>query len=209
MIVSMQSTPLIVFDLGNVLVRLASGFADACACAGVGPVRGDAAAHHPLMCAFETGNMSEEEYFTRAIGCFDGLTIPQLRAIFDAWLLGPFSGTQALLENLKAKSIRTACLSNTNPPHWRTLLNNPVYEPLKLLDHHFASCDIRAAKPSPEAYRHVKQITGVSPADIVFFDDRDENVAAAISAGWKAHWIDPARDGIEQVVELLTSAGIL
>ncbi len=206
---SQPDNPLLVFDLGNVLVRLATGFADACVRAGVQPMRGDAAAHHPLMCAFETGELSEDDYFARAIGCFEGMTVPQLRAIFDAWLLGPFPGTEDLLRQLKAKGIRTACLSNTNPPHWRTLRGDNLYESMALLDHHFASCDIGASKPALEAYRHVERRTGVDPASIIFFDDREENVTAAVSAGWTAHLIDPARDGVPQVVEVLKSSGIL
>ena len=52
------------------------------------------------------------------------------------------------------------------------------------------SCDVGAMKPQPEIYRATEEgiadIKQASTASLTFFDDRPENVEAAIEAGWRA-----------------------
>lgn len=58
------------------------------------------------------------------------------------------------------------------------------------------SCDVGAMKPQPEIYRAVEdgiaaiaaveQASPPEPSSLTFFDDRSENVEAAIEAGWRA-----------------------
>ena len=203
----MNAFSLVVFDLGNVLLRVADSWEIACAKAGVALARGDFQRHHNLICAFETGTLDEAAYVERAAECFDGVTPAQFAAVFDAWLMDPFPGAADLVRSLKSRGLRTACLSNTNARHWRAILANPSpYAAVHLLDHHFASHEIGHAKPAPDAYRHVERATGIPPAQIVFFDDRPENVDAARALGWQAHLIDPRHDGAEQARRVLDEA---
>jgi 2-haloacid dehalogenase len=50
----------------------------------------------------------------------------------------------------------------------------------------FFSSELRACKPTPEAFAAVEAALGLSPAAILFIDDSPVNVAAAIARGWDA-----------------------
>ncbi|MCW2918096.1 MAG: HAD-superfamily hydrolase, subfamily variant 3 [Actinomycetia bacterium] len=68
---------------------------------------------------------------------------------------------------------------------------------------HFASltysCRIGVAKPDPRAFEICAERLGVRPADVVFFDDNEHNVAAARKVGMTAElFVSPT-----QVRELL------
>ena len=81
--------------------------------------------------------------------------------------------------------------------------------PLEKLDHRFASHLIGLRKPDDRIYAHVEQATGATPGRIVFFDDVEENVAAAARRGWRAHRISIDSDPIAQVRQHLRAAGVL
>ena len=203
---------LVVFDLGNVLVRLVTSGEEACRLAGVQPTGPwDAARHHRVMCAFELGHISEDEYLAVAGECLANVGVAGVERIFDAWIRGPYPGAGELIAELKSRGLRTACLSNTTSRHWR-IMTDPANEcgrELAHLDHLFASHLLRAAKPDPAAYRAVELATGVCANEILFFDDRDENVRAAQSIGWQARPIDPTRDGVQQIRYTLAREGVL
>ena len=80
---------------------------------------------------------------------------------------------------------------------WRLALfsNAPVevadaidaLEWLEPVERRFYSCRIGWVKPEPDAYRRVLDGLKAEPANVVFFDDRPDNVAAARAAGMIAH----------------------
>ncbi|MER8072907.1 HAD family phosphatase [Streptomyces sp. NPDC094034] len=49
------------------------------------------------------------------------------------------------------------------------------------------SSDLGLMKPDPLVYGKTDERLGRAPSDVVFFDDRRENVAAARAHGWRAH----------------------
>lgn len=57
---------------------------------------------------------------------------------------------------------------------------------LRLIDTRVYSCEIGVAKPDRRAYAICAERLGVRPGDVLFFDDRAENVEAARAAGMKA-----------------------
>lgn len=62
-----------------------------------------------------------------------------------------------------------------------------------LVERVFISGELRLVKPHPEIYATIEAELGVEPQRIAFIDDRPNNVAAAVSAGWQAHqWTDDA-----------------
>ncbi len=73
-----------------------------------------------------------------------------------------------------------------------------VWETLGLSQHFdglFYSAALGAAKPDPEFFHLVQQQLPVSgPAEILFLDDRAENVAAAAALGWQARIYREADD---------------
>jgi len=57
-----------------------------------------------------------------------------------------------------------------------------------VFDHVFASCDLGHRKPASGYFEKVSQILKLTEVErIVFFDDRFENVQAAIDSGWEAY----------------------
>jgi FMN phosphatase YigB (HAD superfamily) len=61
-----------------------------------------------------------------------------------------------------------------------------VFPPNAFLDPMFFSAEIRACKPSPEAFAAVEAGLGLPPGDILFIDDTAANVDAARARGWDA-----------------------
>jgi putative hydrolase of the HAD superfamily len=53
----------------------------------------------------------------------------------------------------------------------------------RAFSHRAFSCFLGAAKPERECYQAVLSVLGAQPADVVFVDDRPENVAAAAGLG--------------------------
>jgi putative hydrolase of the HAD superfamily len=61
-----------------------------------------------------------------------------------------------------------------------------AYEMMRHFDRRFASQILGHAKPSPEIYRRVIELLAVQPNQVLFFDDKPENVEAASKLGWNA-----------------------
>ena len=201
------------FDLGGVLVRLATGWEDACRRANVSLNHHDPAAwqrHRELLARYETGEFDEAGYLARLPECLPGVTADTVCRAFDAFLLGPYPGVEELLLALRATDgVVTGCLSNTNQRHWRTLTRHADYAPLRHLRHRFASHETRAMKPARDAYRHVERATGFRADQILFFDDKTENVDAARAVGWHAEHVVAADNPIEQLREILRSNDLI
>jgi len=178
-----------VLDLGGVLVEIdfRRAFAAWAEAAGV-PAEALAQrfSFDEAYCAHERGEIDEAKYFSmlRAnlrIDISDDSFLAGWNAIFG----GPLPGAERVLRELAAR-MPLYVFSNTNPAHvahfgprYRELLS-PVTKVV-------TSCDIGRRKPEPEAFRRMAAITGLPPARLAFFDDLEENVAGARTAGLQAH----------------------
>ena len=188
---------LVVFDLGRVLIRICRDWAEACQRVGidvpVGELGAEAhAALHETACRNDVGAIDMEGFISAASPILR-LTPAQVRAMSHAYLYAPFPGGVELVEELRARGVATACLSNTNDSHWR-IMNDPAetaHFPLHRLNYRFASHLVGVRKPDAAIYEHVERETGINPATMLFFDDMMVNVEAAMNRGWKAHWVDP------------------
>lgn len=98
--------------------------------------------------------------------------------------LGPqIAGTETVVASLKPH-VQLACLSNTNSVHWDELYR--AYTFMQQLDTALASQSLGCAKPGHEIYRKATTILGAAPHELLFFDDKVENVRAAQELGWNA-----------------------
>jgi putative hydrolase of the HAD superfamily len=57
------------------------------------------------------------------------------------------------------------------------------YSFLTLFDDAFFSAEIHLVKPSPDIYQYVLQKIGMKSSEVIFFDDREENLLAARDIG--------------------------
>jgi HAD superfamily hydrolase (TIGR01509 family) len=195
----MADVKFVCFDLGGVLVRIVKDWTEACRQAGVSLHHTDQDAwrrHHDLMIQYETGEFDEAGYLDRVPASVPGATRDAVVRIFDAWLLGLYPGAPELIADLRAKGLSTGCLSNTNDRHWRTMMEKPAYAALRDLDHRFASHELKVMKPAEGAYRMVERGTGFTGKQILFFDDKPENIDAARAVGWNAERVEPVDDAV-------------
>jgi len=54
-------------------------------------------------------------------------------------------------------------------------------------NYEFLSCDINLKKPDKEIYEFVEKTSGCEQNQILFIDDRDDNIDVAKSIGWQTH----------------------
>ncbi|MFN7020332.1 MAG: HAD family hydrolase [Phycisphaerales bacterium] len=218
----MSSRPsLIVFDLGGVLVRICRGWAEACAAAGL-PVRAESdsfsasGARHEWAARHGRGEISSPDFFARVAESTGGLYTPdEVRRIHDAWLIDEYPGVLDLLNDLRSAGLATGVLSNTNHAHWVRLTppglgGTGEFAAAGMVDHPHASHLLGLLKPGEQIYREFERRVGYDGRghEILFFDDLEENVAAAQSCGWRSEHIDHTGDTASQMRARLADHGL-
>jgi putative hydrolase of the HAD superfamily len=87
-------------------------------------------------------------------------------------------------ECLQRAGIRTGILSNM--PDAMEAGLRARHRWIETFDHHTWSHSLRLAKPEPAIYLHAAQGLNTAPANILFLDDRNENIEAAHAVGMQA-----------------------
>jgi FMN phosphatase YigB (HAD superfamily) len=218
------SIELVCFDLGGVLVRIRTAWADLCEAAEL-EVRGSSGEAEAdrlrgaLSEAHMLGDLAVEEWIAAMGKALGGLyTAAELAALHAAVLVEEYPGVAALIDDLHRAGIATACLSNTNEAHWMALLHHDGvqaltgdarYPGVRRLGSHHASHLMRLTKPATAIYQAFEKTTGHRGSQILFFDDLPENVAAARAVGWRAERIDPAAPTDQQMRRHLAAHGVI
>jgi len=174
----------ILFDLGGVLIEL-TGVPDMMCWSGLDESEvWKRWLASPAVRDFESGRSTPEYFATALVAEFEMDTSPEeFMDAFIRWPSGPYEGAIELLERL-GERYHLACLSNTNQLHWhRFERETPL---LANLHSHFASHRIGKLKPDMEIYRHAIAELGKPPDRILFLDDNQINVDAALRAGMHA-----------------------
>ena len=199
---------LVIFDLGNVLVRITLTVDEAFARTefSLPSIYSDPDFQlrlRELHLERETGRMHDGAYY-EIISSLTGMTPQQVVRVSEAWLIAAYDGAADFLHSVCGNGYQTACLSNTNAQHI-AFVNDPRHVghlPLHKFDYRFFSYAVGAMKPEPAIYEHVEQATGIAPERMLFFDDRQENIDVAQSRGWGAVLVDP-RNPIAQMRAVL------
>lgn len=143
----------------------------------------------PSVKAFDTGQISLTDFAGSLIEEVSGTKArtEQVTAFsheFTYWPQGLFDGALALVDSVKPH-IHRGILSNTNAAHWPRLMQE-----MKLAGHfdsYFASHHLGAAKPDLLIYQKVLAQLKVMPEQVLFIDDNQINIDAALSLGMHAH----------------------
>lgn len=90
-------------------------------------------------------------------------------------------GTLRFVQKMKQQNKMLGVLSNLPIDLVRFLRKN--YDFLSIFDHVFFSAEIHLVKPESEIYRFVLRETGTKASDIIFFDDKEENLKGAQEVG--------------------------
>lgn len=119
----------------------------------------------------------------------------------ECWaILDPDAG--ALLAELTAARVAVGVLSNA-PASLAAAVRAAAWS--RAFDTLVFSSDIGLMKPDPLVYKAADAKFAAGPAEVVFFDDRKVNVAAARRHGWRAHqWT-----GCDDALAVLVREGIL
>ncbi|MFV2178423.1 HAD family hydrolase [Actinomadura sp. LOL_016] len=112
--------------------------------------------------------------------------------------------TVGLLEDLAEVGTPLALLSNAPVELARMVDARPW---AGLFRHRLFSADLRLAKPDPEIYRTLLARLEAGPEDVVFVDDREENVRAAEAAGIRGVLFGDAEEVRAELSGLVATAG--
>lgn len=177
-----MARPILLFDLGGVLVDLA----DPVTAIGLDMTSEEFWAmwlSSPLVHEFETGKLTASEFVARLgaqLGFADATEFDQA---LRRWHLPMFNGAEEALREL-TESYTVALLSNTNEIHWDHVASRS--DVFAKFDHLFLSYVTGNLKPDPAAFLEVVAHFDCAPADVFFFDDNAGNVAAARREGLQA-----------------------
>lgn len=207
------------FDWGGVILRICRSFAEGVRAAGLELRTGSddpalVAKRHDLAQQFQIGKLGRPAFLAQISESMDHSYSPEeFERIHDSWLLEEYAGVDALVNELNAlPHVQTAMLSNTNELHWarqHPIGGKPHFPTAGRLRHRHASHVLGLAKPDTAIYRAFETQTGFAPSHILFFDDLEENVAAAKSCGWNSERIDHTGDTASQMRAHLRRYGVL
>ena len=196
----MRKSPFIYFDMGNVLLTFSHEVAakqTAELCGIPEKLAWKILFDEGLHWEYERGELSEEQFLTRFCLRADsesGFAAPDPRK-FDHAASAIFelnARILPILSGLRTAGYELGVLSNTSSAHWRYCTAKFPFL-LTMFQRHALSFRLGAMKPSAVVYQRAAEIAEAEPGEILFFDDRLENITAASAAGWDAiHFTTPA-----------------
>jgi HAD superfamily hydrolase (TIGR01509 family) len=152
---------------------------------------------------FESGRISPREWAERFVRDWDIHLEPEKFLLeFKTWASCILPGARELLESLRPR-YRLAALSNANEVHWER--NTHELKVLDLFEFAISSHQVGFCKPDPAIFEVAIHRAGVTPGEVMFFDDMAVNVAAAASLGIRAFQVQ----GVEGLRECLVREGLL
>ncbi len=193
----------VMFDLGGVIIELdyskaANHFASE---AGISVDQiGDLLVTSSILQEFEVGGVSEQTFRDKVCRLLNiKLTGDRFDEIWNS-LLGEIHPKR--VEAIKNLPFQTLILSNTNSIHERafneileesTRLNN-LYQ---LVDKVYFSHEVKMRKPDREIYENVLADQQRGPGEILFIDDRLDNIQAAEQLGFQVFQNKNINDWLE------------
>jgi putative hydrolase of the HAD superfamily len=215
---------LVCFDLGRVLVRICDTWGDAFRRADRDELGRRVEAQlrsgaegatlrtrvSELVHALERGDTTPAA-FSDASAVLLGCSAEDIAKSLEVFIHGAYPGAVQLLQDLTAARVAVACLSNTNALHWQIMSawSQPEdriwpHLPLRLGSH-----EVRARKPDDAIYAALELKSGRRGSQVVFFDDLDDNIAAASARGWRAFAVRSRQDPVSEMRAQLVALGML
>ena len=183
----MKDSPIFIFDLGKVLVDFDYTIAAKKIAARSTKAPADLHAFlgsSPLLVEYESGRLTRQKFYeaVRDAVSFQGDLAEFSNHFAD--IFSEMSDTIALHAELRRRGFKTYIFSNTNDlanEHIRR--NFPFFANF---DGYIFSYEVGAMKPQPEIYAAMEKMCGRHGADLIYLDDRAENIAAGAARGWRA-----------------------
>ncbi|WP_161882112.1 HAD family hydrolase [Deinococcus alpinitundrae] len=115
-------------------------------------------------------------------------------------------GAREVLEALRTRGLKIGVLSNTLPNIWPTL---EAIGLAGLIDVALSSCALGIHKPELEVFRLAAHELGVACDEVLFLDDKPENVVAARAVGMRAALVDLSGEAAGALAGLWEVIGLL
>ncbi len=134
---------------------------------------------------YDRGDLSPRDYWAEFAGRADVTIHPHqiesLRRLDMQMWSNVNQEMTEWLASIHSRGIKTAILLNMQTDMAAHVRKNFAW--LRHFDHQIFSCEVRAIKPDPVIYRHSLDLLKIAPSEVLFIDDRDENIQAARAAG--------------------------
>lgn len=182
----MSKPSIVVFDLGKVLVDFDYSIAGRKIAE-----RGKLSAaevqkhldHSPLLYRYETGLMTRQEFFGEVSDATGFAGDIEEFSSFFADIFWEIPAMIRMHAELRRKSVPTYIFSNTNDlaiAHIRR--NFPFFANF---DGYILSYEVGAMKPDAKIYEALEKMADKRGVDILYLDDRSENIEAGRARGWQ------------------------
>ena len=120
-------------------------------------------------------------------------------ARFEETIPGPVPGSLELVEALHGRGVPLYAVTNFGPDFWPPFrATRPVFDRFRDI---VVSGVEKVAKPEPRIFEIAAQRFGHAPANMLFIDDKADNVDAAKALGWQGHLFEDA-DGLATKLRL-------
>jgi HAD superfamily hydrolase (TIGR01509 family) len=193
----------LVFDLGKVLVDFDYSIAArkiAPLCSPEADAEKFFSDHAALLTSYELGMLTTEAFFNqiKKVSGFSG-TQAEFSASFSD-IFTPIQPMIGLLGELKKTNLATYIFSNTND-----LAVNHIrgrYPFFSDFDGYVLSYEHGAMKPAAKLYEIVERASGRKGGEILYIDDRPENIEAGIARGWRGvlhESTDTTREAVQKL----------
>src|SRR5665213_438718 len=171
--------PSIVFDLGKVLVDFDYSIAArkvAARSTKQVPDLQHFLGSSPILQRYESGQLTRQQFFDemRQTTGFTA-TLEEFSADF-ADIFVPIAPMIGLHEELRQRGFLTYIFSNTNDMAIEHVRHNFPF--FKHFDGYIFSYEVKSMKPQPKIYEAAETMTGRRGADMIYIDDRAENIEA-------------------------------
>jgi FMN phosphatase YigB (HAD superfamily) len=183
----MNQKPVFIFDLGKVLVDFNYTIAARKVAARSRKSPHDLHAFlgaSPLLGEYESGRLTREGFFDaiRSQIDFQGDVVEFGNYFADIFAeIEPMIGLHA---ELRERGFKTYIFSNTNDLAVEHIRRNFPF--FVNFDGYIFSYEVGAMKPLPKIYEAMEAMAGKSGSDLIYIDDRPENIASGAARGWHA-----------------------
>ena len=179
--------PVLIFDLGKVLVDFDYTIAARKIAARSSNTPSDLHAFlgsSPLLAQYESGQLTRRTFFEAVR---DAIDFEGDLAEFGSYFADIFTempGTIALHAELRRRGFKTYIFSNTNDLAIEHVRRNFAF--FKNFDGYIFSYEVGGMKPQSKIYAAMEAMTGKRGAELIYLDDRAENIEAGLARGWRA-----------------------
>ena len=177
---------IVVFDLGKVLVDFDYSIAArriAARCTQPPENLHAFLGSSPLLVQYETGSLTRQDFFD-AMRQATGF-LGEVKE-FGEFFADIFTAIPPMIElhaELRRRGIPTYIFSNTNDLAIEHIRRNFPF--FKNFDGYIFSYEVKAMKPDAPIYHALEKMTGKRGDEIIYIDDRAENIAAGAARGWR------------------------